>query len=817
MSHNRRLVAFTIAATVFGNTNVGADSNCVDYKDFVGIVAFTRNVGSGVYHNGYLFSHLMDTGSGHEPDRLRITDVRDPYAPRLVFDTGVVEDTRGMAIVGDRVYMTADTGLFVFDIQDPAAPILTGNDLDIWGRAVHAELGLLCIGDDRGLDQIGFYDLTHPDLPVLISSTPGLPSVGSFHALENGHLIYTTFENGERIILLDAHDVHAPTVLDATDNAGGIVAASYPFVYRLTGSELATFDVTTGAFVGVGQLTIPIGNHRVRETMLVRGERLYIEANAVHVVDVSNPQLPFVERSLSGVDGLIHPDGDEWIIYRDGGLAVVRARAETPETYPSSSTLLRGLHDIALGDGVVYAVVLDSGVAVVDITEPSSPSQSTFIDISWATRVWVERDRMIVKQPDPFSTGSYYSFYDIGLATAPALINTLPSSVDIDELAWVEDVVYAYSAADQALHVFSATTELEPTAVSTAMPSPQFAQALTIEQVGSHLVVGGSIVSLADPLAPIVVGSIPNAYAGRVRAIDAETFWLARNTHLYLVDLREATAPLLTETLELASASSLAFADDILYEGGSDVGVIDLERPDDVRRLGTIAMEGPNFRRLAANSDVVIAMDGDALLVMAPQCGALTPVQIARFDVSAGDDRVELRWSTSSESAFAGFHILRSVNGSVFEQQTASLLQAQRSSRAYEWCDTDVASGASYTYRLLGIDLDGMQGVVAERSVALGRVGAIGNALRQNAPNPFNPSTSIPFELSTTATVTLTIYDTNGRHVRSLLTGQPLGAGRHAVRWDGSNEAGVLAASGRYFYTLTIDERTITRTLTMLR
>ena len=76
----------------------------------------------------------------------------------------------------------------------------------------------------------------------------------------------------------------------------------------------------------------------------------------------------------------------------------------------------------------------------------------------------------------------------------------------------------------------------------------------------------------------------------------------------------------------------------------------------------------------------------------------------------------------------------------------------------------------------------------------------------QNYPNPFNPETWIPYHLSESAPVTLSIYDTTGRLVRTLSLGfKPAGfyQGRaRAAYWDGRNDVGERVSSGVYFYRL---------------
>ena len=67
------------------------------------------------------------------------------------------------------------------------------------------------------------------------------------------------------------------------------------------------------------------------------------------------------------------------------------------------------------------------------------------------------------------------------------------------------------------------------------------------------------------------------------------------------------------------------------------------------------------------------------------------------------------------------------------------------------------------------------------------------------APNPFNPSTRIVFELAAAGPVRVRILDVQGRVVRTLLDARR-DAGPGGVTWDGRDDAGLAVASGVYFY-----------------
>jgi len=67
-------------------------------------------------------------------------------------------------------------------------------------------------------------------------------------------------------------------------------------------------------------------------------------------------------------------------------------------------------------------------------------------------------------------------------------------------------------------------------------------------------------------------------------------------------------------------------------------------------------------------------------------------------------------------------------------------------------------------------------------------------------PNPFNPQTTIEFELKERTAVDLRVFDLSGRLVKGLIVGESRSLGRHEVVWNGRDDAGRQVASGTYFY-----------------
>ena len=93
--------------------------------------------------------------------------------------------------------------------------------------------------------------------------------------------------------------------------------------------------------------------------------------------------------------------------------------------------------------------------------------------------------------------------------------------------------------------------------------------------------------------------------------------------------------------------------------------------------------------------------------------------------------------------------------------------------------------------------------------------------LAQNFPNPFNPETWIPYQLSKPAEVSISIHNISGHLVRTLDLGlQPVGSymtPSTAAYWDGKNAVGERVSSGIYFYTLQTADFAATRRMVILK
>ncbi len=110
------------------------------------------------------------------------------------------------------------------------------------------------------------------------------------------------------------------------------------------------------------------------------------------------------------------------------------------------------------------------------------------------------------------------------------------------------------------------------------------------------------------------------------------------------------------------------------------------------------------------------------------------------------------------------------------------------------------ASGDNVNYdQPIGVKVNAYEAVQVLGTGAEEQASAFG--IRGNWPNPFNPKTTIRFNLDTEGAARLAVYDASGRLLR-VLANREFEAGEHALEWNGRDEAGQLMSSGVYFAKL---------------
>jgi hypothetical protein len=187
------------------------------------------------------------------------------------------------------------------------------------------------------------------------------------------------------------------------------------------------------------------------------------------------------------------------------------------------------------------------------------------------------------------------------------------------------------------------------------------------------------------------------------------------------------------------------------------------------------------------------------------------PVELVSFTVRAVPQAVHVSWTTATEVNCFGFEIQRSA-GDRSNWQWVGFLEGAgtvNAEKTYSYYDRNNAAG-TFSYRLKQIDRDGKFFYSRAVEVVLTSMPSE-FGLDQNHPNPFNPTTSIGFDLPEESYVDLTVYNIIGQEVARLVN-SVLPAGHHAVSFDAS-----ALPSGMYFYRLDAGPYTSIKKMTLLK
>ena len=183
------------------------------------------------------------------------------------------------------------------------------------------------------------------------------------------------------------------------------------------------------------------------------------------------------------------------------------------------------------------------------------------------------------------------------------------------------------------------------------------------------------------------------------------------------------------------------------------------------------------------------------------------PIELQNFNAVPGNSKVTLCWITESETDNLGFNLYRSTNNnSEFLMLNAELIAGNGSTserHEYSYIDRDVINGLTYYYKIEDVDYAGkskLHNIIVSATPAGNEASTLIKDFRLQPcyPNPFNPKTTLRFELGDAADVHVQVYDLLGNMVTTL-TNSDYQPGEYSLTWNGRDANDRLTATGIYF------------------
>ena len=215
----------------------------------------------------------------------------------------------------------------------------------------------------------------------------------------------------------------------------------------------------------------------------------------------------------------------------------------------------------------------------------------------------------------------------------------------------------------------------------------------------------------------------------------------------------------------------------------------------------------------------VTAGDGMASVEVTVQFDEQVPIELSSFVGSVMEDRVVLNWATVSQTNNAGFRVLRSTDGETYEVVSELIAGAGTTDQLMDYMfeDTGVPAVEVVYYVLEQIDLDGSVNLSNPIEVLLGARFTLPTEFASTVyPNPFNPRTTISYDLPADTDVSIVIYNETGQEIRHLVT-QHYTAGRYNVQWDAKDYLGRSVGSGVYIAKIVAGPNTAIQKMLLLK
>ena len=184
------------------------------------------------------------------------------------------------------------------------------------------------------------------------------------------------------------------------------------------------------------------------------------------------------------------------------------------------------------------------------------------------------------------------------------------------------------------------------------------------------------------------------------------------------------------------------------------------------------------------------------------------PVELSNFRAELDyQNRIQLMWVTQSEVNLLGYYIYRNNEDDVTSAELISpIITASNttSTQLYVFTDTSVNEAGDYHYWLQCIDYKGNEKFFGPSICRYEFPGTnsgseipLREGIRSIFPNPFNPCTTINYEMESAGSMELTIYNIKGQKVLGK-TFEHSEKGNYKFLWDGCDEKGKLCSSGIY-------------------
>jgi hypothetical protein len=764
-----------------------------------------------------------------------VLDISDPTAP-VLDGTIAIAAVNGIDLYGEFAYAVGGTGLHILDLFDHAYPAVLGTpSVPNASRAVVDGDIVYVVDDTRALLA---YDITDPSSASLLGSTLLESNNVNRAGLDiRGDLAYVASES---LYVVDISDPTAPVVIGTDRIAQGgydvEVKGDYAFI---AGEYFRVDDISDPTSPTAVQAGPPVAGPWGSSVEVV-GDYAWAVGAAIYIYDISDPTALSIPFSA--------PGGDYRSVAVRGNHAYLVSALKfqvldvTDPIVPWTGVdvLVPGVDAALCGN---YALLASSGALFMyDITNPDSSVPATSFNAD------LENPRAVSAAHDFATVSSHGSL---------RFIRTLERWVDASRLLAVSDTMDTNGPAV----AFRVNT-------TTSNPSAFFSIVTPLDTVAAT---EAAWVSLNNPTSLFTWhANLQGSDEGLIPTVtQLDVDWLFEHSLIdsivdvpgdqggwaYLYFTRSGydfasvtTTPITAYNIHRRADSALP-ASTIMSEGRFDTDTRLFEYKEEKYRINKNLSSGPPgvwsvvatvFAQQKGQYIALVPTLGDSTAIIpftdfyisahttTPSIFYDSPVDsgysfdniapsppmnlTAAYNTGSGN---QLAWDPSPDEDFQFFRVYRDTDPD-FVPGPANEVHVTTSTG---WSDPGYDGGGIY-YKVTAIDYVGNESDPSSP----GTVTSVPEtrfpkwfALHPNAPNPFNPMTTIRYDVPAGGgEVMLRIYDVRGRLVRTLVDGMQSPGEKRTV-WYGRDNQGNSVATGMYFYRMTAPGFEMTKKMVLLQ
>jgi hypothetical protein len=496
-------------------------------------------------------------GNGAE---VMVVSLDDPSEPAVIGSLQLPYYIRGLAIDGDRLYVSTDHHLHVVDIGSPSLPVELGV-VTRWSpkNEIAASGNLVCLVEGTELVVV---DASDPTAPFVAGSWSGATVTD---VVVVGDSAFVTAGGSLRTI--DLNDPTTPTQVGSLGSVSGHLAAAGNLLYASSAAAFKVIDISNPELPAL----VGSSNSVNGQDVAVAGDLAFVIADGIDVLDVSDPEnpnrvgnMPWSHYPTSQVAAIV---GYGIAGTGDHGFLVIDAT--TPTTPVETATVdSPGLSpSLAVGDSVLAVAQALRGLRTLDITDPTAPEELAILDLGWHVEgVDLVGDRAYV-------VGTGFAVVDIADPALPVLLGqTLPFTFSGFDVEVVGSTAFV-AALSSGLVVVDVTDPTSPVEIGDLdFGDGEFEH---IDVLGDIAVLRGptiEVVDIEDPSNPVPLSTI-DLTAGVTGGVALMGRWLLipRGGTLHVFDVSDPSIPVeVAAYFRPHSITAIGVAGTVVYLGCGD-------------------------------------------------------------------------------------------------------------------------------------------------------------------------------------------------------------------------------------------------------